>query len=131
MHVLQLLYPTSLPCRFVLQVPGIVKSTTFCFPFPLNITNLGEPTQPKGNLRIMPILGLTFHLTIKLLRVIIKFVKDILVSNIRGFFQIRKSPLPLNPTIILQDVPNDLMCFLNGPLQSIKKHIVSLAPNTP
>lgn len=38
---------------------------------------------------------------------------------------------PLNPIIILQGVPNDLTCSLNGPLQSIKNPIIPLASNDP
>ena len=38
---------------------------------------------------------------------------------------------PLNPTIILQGVPNDLTRFLNMPLQSIKHWIVPLALDDP
>ena len=49
----------------------------------------------------------------------VEIIKDISVHNVRGLFQVRESPLPLKPTIILQGVPNDLTCFLNGPLQSI------------
>ena len=96
--------------------------------------------NPRGNQEIMAILGPTFHITTKLVRVTIrpltppldriKFV-NILVSNIRSFCQIWKSLLPLDPTIILQGVPNDLMCFINWPLQSIKNHIVLFVPNTP
>ena len=37
----------------------------------------------------------------------IEFAKDILVSYVWGYFQLWKSPLPLNPTIILQDIPNE------------------------
>ena len=50
----------------------------------------------------------------------IEFVKNILVGNVWGLLQIRESLLPLDPTIFLQDISNDLTCFLNGPLQRIK-----------
>ena len=46
-------------------------------------------------------------------------------------FQVRESLLPLNSIIILQGVPNNLMCFLNGPLKRIKNQIIPLVPNNP
>jgi hypothetical protein len=58
-------------------------------------------------------------------------VKNIMVGHVWGLFQIQESPFPLNPTIILQGVPNDLLCFLNGPLESIKQHIIPLVLDNP
>ena len=49
----------------------------------------------------------------------------------RGLLQVRENPLPLDPIIILQGVPNDLASFLNGPLQIIKHQIISLALGNP
>ena len=37
----------------------------------------------------------------------------------------------LNPTVLMQGVPNDLMCFLNEPLLIVKHKIVPLAPYIP
>ena len=56
----------------------------------------------------------------------IDLVKNILVGHVRVLFQIRDSPFPLNPPIIMQGVPNDLTCFLYGPLP-----IIPLAPSNP
>ena len=47
----------------------------------------------------------------------IDFVKNNLVGHVQGLFQILESPFLLNPTIIMQGVPNGLTCFLNGPLK--------------
>ena len=60
-----------------------------------------------------------------------EFVNNILVGHVWGLFQVRESPFPLNPTIILQGVPNDLTCFLNGPLLIIKHKIIPLALDNP
>ena len=60
-----------------------------------------------------------------------ELVKNILVSNVWSFFLIRESLFPLTPTIILQGVSDDFMCFLNGPLQNIEHQIIPLAPNDP
>ena len=38
---------------------------------------------------------------------LIEFVKNVLVGHIQAFFHVHESPFPLNPTIILQGVPND------------------------
>jgi hypothetical protein len=55
-----------------------------------------EHVQPKGNQERLPIWGLTFHVTTKLLRVIIRpltysnrieFFKDILVGNVQAVFK--------------------------------------------
>ena len=83
---------------------------------------------------------LTFHMTTRFLRVIIRlllppcrieFVGNILVGHVQGLFQIRESLFSLNPTIILQGVPNDLTCFLDGPLLIIKHKIILLALDNP
>ena len=59
----------------------------------------------------------------------IKSVKNILVSNVQGLFQIHEGPLALNPIIILQGVPNDLTYFFNGSLQRIEHQIIMLVSN--
>ena len=38
---------------------------------------------------------------------------------------------PLNPTVILQGFPNDLVRFLNGPLYNVENQIVPSTPNGP
>ena len=108
----------------------------------------GTKVQPKqanqrnlsGNQEIMPIYSLTFQVTTKLLLVTIrlltppnwiKSVKDVLVGHVWGFFQVHKSPFPFNPTLIMQGVPNDLTCVLNGPLHIIKNQIIPLALDNP
>ena len=81
----------------------------------------------------MPIRGLTFQVATEFvpghnetfdLPSCIKFIKNILIGHVRGLFQVYESPFPLNPTIIVQGVPNDLTCFLNGPLQIVKNQII-------
>ena len=104
-----------------------------------NTSSLGEPTQIEGKSRDNVHLGPNFPHDHKVIACHHKtfdpppkrkrkneFVKGTLVSNVRGFSQVRESPLPLNPTIILQGVPNNLICFLNGSLQSIKTQIIPL-----
>ena len=54
---------------------------------------------------------------------LIKFIQDVLVGHIQDFFQILKSLFTLDPAIIMQSVPSDLLCFLNGPLQIVKNQI--------
>jgi hypothetical protein len=61
----------------------------------------------------------------------IKFVKNVMVGHVRGFFQVPKRPFPFDPSVILQGIPNDLTCFLNGPLQVIKNQIIPLPPDDP
>ena len=61
----------------------------------------------------------------------IKFVKNVMVGHVHGFFQVHEGPFPFNPPIIMQGFPNDLTCFLNGPLQVVKNQIISLSPNDP
>lgn len=106
-------------------------------------TTLGGPMQLEGesrnNVHLRPNLPCkhwvaTSHNMIFDPLDLIEFIKDILVSNVWAFFQIWECRLPLNPTVILQGVSNEplqSMCFLNGPLQSMQNHIVSLEPNTP
>jgi hypothetical protein len=87
---------------------------------------------------MIPIWGLIFHVTTKLLRVIIRpltpppsqiiFVENVLVGHVKGLFQTRESPFPLNPTKIMRDALDNLMCFLNGPLQIIEHQIIPLTP---
>ena len=94
-----------------------------------NGTKLQPPWEdqhkPRGNRQIIPIWGLTFHVTTKLLQVTIRsftrppsrieFVKNILVGHVQGLILIRESPFPLNPIIILHSVPNESTYFVNGP----------------
>ena len=61
----------------------------------------------------------------------IKFVENVLIGHIWGLFQVLKGPFPLDPPIILQGVPNDLTCFLNGPLQIVENEIIPLMPDNP
>jgi hypothetical protein len=46
----------------------------------------------------------------------IEFIKNALVGLLQGLFQIHESLFLLNPTMIMQGVPNDLTCFLNWQL---------------
>ena len=95
----------------------------------------------RGNQEIIPIWGPTFHVTTKLFQVTIrplspppswiKFIRNVLVGHVQGLFQIREGPFPFNSTIIMHGVPNDLTCFLNGPLQIIEHEIILLAPDNP
>ena len=87
-----------------------------------NTTNTGEPTQPEWKSRNNAHMRSNLPMTINLLGVILRpltlpnrveFVKNILVDHVQGLFRIPKSPFPLHPTVIMQCVPNDLMCFLN------------------
>ena len=59
----------------------------------------------------------------------VEFVKDILVGNVWGLFQVQEGLLPLDPTIIVQGFPNDLTCCLNGLLRSVKYQIIMVAPD--
>lgn len=52
---------------------------------------------------------------------LIKFIQDVLVGHIQGFLRILKSLFTLDHAIIMQSVPNYLSCFLNGPLQIVRK----------
>jgi hypothetical protein len=56
----------------------------------------------------------------------IEFIKKVIVGHVWGLFQALESLFPLNPTIIMQGIPNDLSCFLNEPLQIIENRIISL-----
>ena len=52
----------------------------------------------------------------------IKIVKNVMVGHVGGFFQGPEHPFPFNPPIIMEGIPNDLMCFLNAPLKIVLKN---------
>ena len=54
-----------------------------------------------------------------------------MIGHVWGLFQIQESPFPLNPIVLLQGIPKDFTCFLNGPLLITKQKIIPLAPYNP
>ena len=57
--------------------------------------------------------------------------KNNFISNVRSFFQVMKSTLPLKFVKVNQGVPHNLMCFLHMPLKGIKDQVILLAPDNP
>ena len=51
---------------------------------------------------------------------LVKFFKNIIVSNIRNFFQVLKGTLLVKSTIAKQRVSHYLVCFFHMPLNKIE-----------
>lgn len=47
------------------------------------------------------------------------------------FFRVLEYPFPFDPLIIMEGIPNDLTCFLDGSLQIVENQIHPLPPNDP